>query len=139
MPKIRFNIVSFIVILLVCVVLYFSWLKSPKIGVSILIPNWAVTWVDANENDTIRTAVPFVFLGLLFGIQLIQKKASLKWWLISLLFLTLLVFLAELGQLFLPLRSFDWKDISWGIIGSGIGLLIIYMIKEFIKIKKQDN
>ena len=102
-------------------VLYLSWLYESKIGSSWLVPGWLAEWVDATENDTIRTGVPFVFLGLVIGGWLRKKGKAMKKWLL----LLVLVLIAELGQLFLPLRIFDWRDVAWGSGGAAFGIGII--------------
>ena len=112
----------------IILVLYFSWLASPTLGLSGILPKWIADWADDIENITIRTAVPFVFLSVLIGIQLLLKKASLHWWFVGYIALLFLLFLAELGQLFLPQRNFDWKDIAWGVAASTIGLITMYGI-----------
>ena len=112
----------------IILVLYFSWLASPTLGLSGVLPKWIADWADDIENITIRTAVPFVFLSVLIGIQLLLKKASLHWWFVGYIALLFLLFLAELGQLFLPQRFFDWEDIAWGVVASTIGLITMYGI-----------
>jgi len=47
------------------IVFYFSWKGNPDIETSWLMPNWLATW--GNENFNLRTAVPFVFMGLVIG------------------------------------------------------------------------
>ena len=48
----------FIVIL---AVFYFSWLSSPRLGLSGTLPVWLVSWADASENENLRTGVPLFF------------------------------------------------------------------------------
>lgn len=112
-------------------VLYFSWIESPRLSLNGALPKWLTKWTDNNENDNMRTAVPFIFLSVCMGILLILKEASLRWWIISLLLLVCLVFLAEIGQLFLPLRRFDWEDIGWAVWPSFIILSLFYNIKKW--------
>ena len=112
----------------IILVLYFSWLASPTLGLSGVLPKWIADWADDIENITIRTAVPFVFLSVLIGIQLLLKKAPLNSWFVGYIALLFLLFLAELGQLFLPQRFFDWEDIAWGVVASTVGLIAMYGI-----------
>ena len=114
----------------IILVLYFSWLESPTLGLSGVLPAWIANWADNIENINIRTAVPFVFLSVLIGIQLQLKKASLNSWFVAYMSLLFLLFLAELGQLFLPQRSFDWEDIAWGAVASTVGLIAMYGIRK---------
>ena len=88
-----------------------------------LLPDWLARWTDAQENDALRTAVPFVGLSLLTGSYLAVIRTTWRWWLGSWIGLTLIVFIAEVGQLAVPYRSFDWNDVAWGVTGSLAGLL----------------
>lgn len=120
----------------IVVVLYFSWIKSPRFEYNQWVPSFLAKWADKHENDNVRTAVPLVFLGLVTGSYLIYRKLPKHKWLICWLGLSVLVVIAELGQLFLPLRSPDFKDVYWGALGAGLGLGFMFIIKPlFFKIK----
>lgn len=112
-------------------ILYLSWVSSPKLGSIGLMPRWLAEWSDASRNDTFRTAIPFVALGMFSGLFFDLKNKSKKWWIISLILNGLIVFLAEVGQLLRPHRVFDFKDIIWGLIGSILGLYIAYLVMVF--------
>ncbi len=105
-------------------ILYLSWLPRPKIGGSFLIPGWLSSWVDGNENSTIRTGVPFVALGVTLVFWCSYQEQFVKSFFIGLLVLTMVLFAAELGQLFIPHRIFDWRDIGWGLAGTIAGLFL---------------
>jgi VanZ family protein len=62
------------------------------------------------------------------------KNRPLRWWLYSWLGFIAVVSIAEFGQLFLPHRVFDWRDIVWGTIGAIIGLVTAFVICIFVKI-----
>jgi glycopeptide antibiotics resistance protein len=115
----RFLIIIFI-ILGTCLVFYFSWLPNPNIGVKPYFPHWLGEWT--NKNGNLRTAIPFVFLGVLLEFGFVDLKEVWKKRLVILLILVIIVFIAELGQLFLPKRHFDIEDILWGLSGSILGL-----------------
>ncbi|WP_111307963.1 hypothetical protein [Confluentibacter sediminis] len=118
----------FLIIIGALIVLYLSWVSSPKIGGNVLIPSWIAYWVDAYRYNEIRTAVPMVFLGVLSGFMILSNKLDKKTWgIIAWLSLTVLISIAEIGQYFRPMRSFDLKDIAWGSIGSGFGLLVAFI------------
>ncbi|GAB3545425.1 VanZ family protein [Spirosoma fluminis] len=72
-----------------------------------------------------RTAVPFALLGILGGIALLRKSPEWYWWLIVWAFSVLIALVAELGQLILPLRHFDWGDVCWGALGAGSGMVLV--------------
>ncbi|GAB3512745.1 hypothetical protein GCM10027341_53860 [Spirosoma knui] len=80
----------------------------------------------------IRTAVPFVLLGILSGIALVRKSPEWYWWLIVWGFTVLLALAAEVGQLILPLRHFDWGDVFWGALGAGGSMVLVWLIKWVI-------
>ncbi len=79
----------------------------------------------------LRTAVPFVLLGLVGSSWILFTKRTWYWWLIVWLMLTGIVGIAELGQLGLPDRHFDWGDIMWGCIGALIGMGIVGLTRFF--------
>jgi len=96
------------------------------------VPNWIAYWADKQENDNFRTAIPFILLGLTSGILIVFNKAAHRWWLRSWLIQAILVIVVELGQLFRPLRSFDVMDIIWGMVGSGLSLLLVYWLSKLL-------
>ncbi|SFZ94040.1 VanZ like family protein [Flaviramulus basaltis] len=133
----RFNIYSIFMVFGLLIMFYFSWISSPRLSLNVLVPNWIANWADKHENDNLRTAIPMIFTGVFTGIGVLSKNASKKWWFLSWFLLALFVFIAEIGQLLLPLRSFDWKDVYWGGIGSGGGLLFVYFVNLMVNnIKK---
>ncbi|MCB4799010.1 VanZ family protein [Neotamlana laminarinivorans] len=125
----------------VLVVLYFSWINSPRLELNQFVPKRIAVWADKHENDNIRTAVPLVCLGGLAGLYLITyRKRNAKSWLIIWGGLVGLVAIAELGQLALPLRSADWKDVFWGAVGAALGLIMIEVLRRMrIAYKKLKN
>lgn len=120
-------------------VFLFSWKSNPNIGEYTFLPEWLIDWADQYRNNKKRTAVPFVFLGFLSGIYLlyIQKK-SLRFWFLTLLILTITVIIAELGQYFIPSREPDLKDVLWGVIGTALGLLPLFIFHILMIIKKSS-
>lgn len=108
-----------------CAILYLSWFPDPRIGKALFFPKWLADWTDSEKNDTIRTGIPFLILGLVTGFRLMYLKSSLLKWLRYWAILVLIVILAELGQMLLPQRTSDWRDVAWGIIGTVLGMLII--------------
>ncbi len=107
-------------------VLYLSWLPWPQLRSAGLLPAWLTTWSDQAANENIRTAVPFLGLGLLMGGWLLDHggwrwRSGLGAWAA----LTGLALLAEAGQLLLPHRSCDPADVLWGAGGGLAGLLAV--------------
>lgn len=113
---------SLFVISGIVIILYLSWLPQPRLGLVWFMPDWLANWTDANENDTLRTGVPFVVLGIVIGSWLLKSGYSWYWWLASWGFLLVIVLTAEIGQLILPNRHFDWWDIVWGSTGAVVGM-----------------
>ena len=103
-------------------VFYFSWLPNPDIGYKSYFPEWLGQWTNANAN--LRTAVPFLFLGTIAEIWFYDGRNVLKKRTLIFLAASLVVTAAEVGQLFLPKRTFDLRDIGWGIAGTVAGILI---------------
>ncbi|MGI4834368.1 MAG: VanZ family protein [Janthinobacterium lividum] len=103
-------------------VLYLSWQSHPAMATDWFIPSWVASWADEQQNDTLRTAVPFVALGWLIGSWLALQRRAWRQWLLAWAGLVALVSMAEVGQLFRPGRSFDLGDIGWGAAGALLGL-----------------
>lgn len=121
------------------IVFYLSWLPKPDIGRLPYFPGWLGKWIDANGN--LRTAVPFVFLGGMMEIGFYKKIKAPKRLLFILSVLFLIVSAAEIGQLFIPGRHFDWIDIAWGTAGSIAGIMIaaLFLTYKFHLSKKKGK
>ena len=118
-------------------VFYLSWLPNPHLALVGLFPNWLGDWVDDQQNENMRTAVPLGLLGILAGYWLASSHRGWLNWLITWVALVGVVLLAELGQLRLPDRHFDWGDIGWGAVGALVGLgLIPLAINCYQKVKR---
>lgn len=94
------------------------------------IPHWVSAWADERRNDTLRTAVPFVALGWLAGGWLLVQGRPWRQWLWAWGALVGLVIVAEIGQVFMPERSFDLADIGWGAAGALLGLGTVAAIRR---------
>ena len=129
-----FGFITLLLVAGIATVFYFSWLPDPVLGKSDLLPDWLARWTDAPENDTLQTAVPFACSGLIIGSYLSVAFRDWRWWLSSWAGLTLIVFIAEAGQLILPHRNFDWADIAWGTTGSLAGLLLTGLGFAIVKV-----
>ena len=130
----------FLVALGAGLVLYLSWRSHPIMGQVWFIPKPIAHWADQRENDTIRTAVPFVLLGLVVGGQLAWQHQLQRHWLTAWGALVGLVVLAEAGQHFQADRSFDVADIAWGAAGAAVGLGIIGALQlVYFLLRKMGN
>lgn len=106
---------------LVGAVVYFSWIPDPSFRHLSWMPRWLRRWADRNVNG--RTAVPMLLLGMTLGWLLHGARvAGGRMWGGCFGGLCGLVVLVELGQLFLPQRTCDWRDVAWGAAGSAAGL-----------------
>ena len=119
-----------LITLIISLVFYFSWIPNPNIGLKPYFPHWLGAWT--NKNGNLRTAVPFIFLGALLELGFVNIEENWKKRINILILLTVIVFIAELGQLFLPQRHFDIADILWGIFGSMIGLYVGNISKRIL-------
>jgi hypothetical protein len=101
-------------------VFYLSWLPDPDIGLQPYFPRWLGEWTNANAN--LRTAIPFIFLGNAMEVWFYKSERSFRrrWTIIFICMAAVII--AETGQLFLPKRHFDLLDISWGFVGSVVGI-----------------
>lgn len=128
--KLRHNTIIFIGFAITLLVLYLSWLPDPNIGLLPIFPSWLGKWT--NENGNIRTSIPFILLGLIAEIIALENRNVKTKRTIALIVLILLVVIAELGQLLMPRRTFDFSDIAWGIVGSTIGMLLGIILKTLL-------
>ena len=118
---------SFFVAILLLVVGIFaaSWADNSSMTALQWLPQEVGQWADREPN--FRTAFPFV--GLAFFLALIFFEWSRPWGAVLAVILSLLVLAAaEVGQLALPGRTADWKDIGWGSVGIASGLLIAVIL-----------
>lgn len=128
-----------LILLGVALVFYLSWVPNPDLHFVRFVPGWVARWADQEVNEDLRTGVPFVFLGLLAGLLFAQRPDDFFRWFISWLILTGVVVIAEVGQLWLPKRTFSWIDIGWGAAGALVGLIVAALLQKikFIPAKKQ--
>lgn len=117
-----------------------SWQTDPNLKGLPFIPSWVYNWTDSYKNGTIRTAVPFFGLGLLFGGWFCMRNSSIGHFIKAWIVLTGVVVLAEFGQYVIPSRDADIKDISWGSAGSFFGLALMNLLLKFTRyFRKSGN
>jgi hypothetical protein len=133
------RVVFLLVALGIALVFYLSWVPNPDMALVWFVPDWIANWTDARSNGDLRTAVPFVFLGLISGVWLFRSKKSAVWWLATLVALTGIAAVAEMGQIAMPHRHFSWADIGWGGMGSFLGLLVAYGGMQILKMNKSNG
>lgn len=78
----------------------------------------------ADRFPRLRTGLPFIPLGFIVGAWIYHRAGNRRHWLSGWGILIGVVVVAELGQILLPKRVFDWRDIAWGAIGAFLGLVI---------------
>ncbi len=96
-------------------IFYFSWVPSPELGQTGVLPFWLSEWTDANHN--LRTAVPFLILGIVSVLLHFKKSLMLRLGILG-------AFVVESVQLLLPQRTFDLADVAFAIIGLIVGMVI---------------
>ncbi len=99
--------------------LYFSWIPDPHLTHLGWLPGLIGNWADEYYN--LRTAVPFfaIMFWVYAYLRLTPTHARRQKILPPLAFL--LPVFAEYGQMFLPERSADWRDVLWGWLGLAAG------------------
>lgn len=124
-------IVYLLILIVVSLVFYLSWMPDPHLGRVSFLPDWLASWGDMDEFVNMRTAVPLVLLGYCVGLlPIVGPSQNIKRWLTTWLLLSGLVAFAEAGQLLLPNRLFSWADIGWGSVGALFGLSLAAITKD---------
>ncbi len=118
-------------LILFCSVFYYSWLPNPSFNTENYMPDWLVAFT--NEYINFRTAVPLIFLGIVGTFFFFNRPLVYKHYIAFILLLSLSIMLAELGQLLIPDRHFDWMDIFWGNIGLLTGCFLGLFLKFVLK------
>ena len=106
------------------IICFLSWLPNPRISTYGFFSQEIGHWVDADAHVNNRTAIPFLAMGLFSGVWLVFTKQPLQQWIGVCLGFMGIVLVAEMGQLHLPNRHFDWGDIAWGTAG-GLGGMVV--------------
>lgn len=128
------KIVLLLLLLVISIVFYFSWLSDPSFMNETYLPQWLLNW--SNYYYNLRTAIPFVALGFLLeaytqnqSIQEVNYNKNLNF-IQNIGVATIIVCIAEAGQLFIQKRNPDLLDVFYGIIGSLIGALFYNLFKR---------
>lgn len=99
-------------------VLVVSWAPESQMTKLHWLPRWVAALADHDPN--IRTAVPFIPVALLLvlGFSWSGFKWPMLW---SVMVSGACLSLSEFGQMFLPQRTADVRDLMWGGIGIAVG------------------
>lgn len=127
------KIVLVLLLLVIAVVFYFSWLPDPDFVKETYLPKWLLNW--SNHNYNLRTAVPFVAIGFLLQAYTNHKSLNILNnknlnFIENIGFAAIIVCIAEGGQLLLQKRNSDFTDIIYGIMGSLIGTMLYNLLKK---------
>lgn len=137
------TILLVLVVACIGVVFYFSWLPSPDFGTETYLPSWLRNW--SNYYYNLRTAVPFVVLGLLLEMvsrikdPITHFERNRQLFIQNMSVSAVVVCIAEGGQFLIQNRSPDFMDVLFGILGSGIGSLGYHTIKYLTNTKNRSN
>jgi glycopeptide antibiotics resistance protein len=121
------KIVLLLLVFVIGVVFYFSWLPDPSFKNESYLPKWILNW--SNRYYNLRTAIPFVAVGFLLEAYTQQKSSDKINYNKNLNFIqntaiaAVIVCIAEGGQFLIQKRSQDLIDVFYGIIGSLMGAL----------------
>ena len=134
------KIVLLLLLLVIGVVFYFSWLPDPSFTDQTYLPRWLLNW--SNHYYNLRTAVPFVVLGFLLESYTQYKSSNDRSFNINLNFIrnigiaAIVVCVDEGGQLMIIRRHADLRDVFYGILGSLIGALGYNLLKRLRNAKQ---
>ena len=131
MKRLRWVLILFFLI----VIFYFSWIPDSDLLHTGFFPKEWKYWIDDLKN--FRTIYPFIGLGY-FGQSAFKKLGKLEAFVGVILLSLMIVSLAELGQLLLPERHFDWADIMYGFLGASLGACLLLISQPiFYRIQNQ--
>lgn len=117
-----------LLLFVIAAIFYFSWLPDPTFKNETYLPKWLLNW--SNKYYNLRTAVPFIGLGFLLEAYSQQKSINRRNYnkycnvLRNVGVATIIVCIAEAGQIFIRKRNLDIIDIFYGIAGSSLGALV---------------
>lgn len=137
------KLVLLLLLLVIGIVFYFSWLPDPSFRNETYLPKWLLNW--SNHYYNLRTAVPFLAVGFLLeaytqhiGSNEIYQNKNLNF-IQNIGISTIIVCVAEGGQLLIERRNQDLMDVFYGILGSLIGALVYNLFKIFRKCEIDIN
>lgn len=137
------KIVLLILLFIIGIVFYFSWLPDPSLKSETYLPNWLLRW--SNQYYNLRTAVPFVAVGFLLEAYAHFKTSHQIAHGKKLNFIqnigiaAIIVCIAEGGQFMIHKRSPDMMDVFYGITGSIVGAIGYNLLKKDKKCETDIN
>ncbi|WET02072.1 VanZ family protein [Flavobacterium sp. YJ01] len=134
------KIVLILLLTVIGVVFYFSWLSDPSLSSETYLPRWLLNW--SNHYYNLRTAVPFVAVGFLLeiytdkrGVTDVNYNKNLNF-IQNIVIAAIIVCVAEAGQFVIQRRSPDLMDVFYGVIGSFTGALSYNLLKKIRNAKQ---
>ena len=130
-PKGCFFALWAMALLLVLLILAASWTPDSRMTALRWVPGWLAEWADRDPNH--RTAIPFIPLAFLLMRGFAWR--GLKWPALgSVLVCGVCLGLSELGQVFLPSRTADVRDLLWGGAGIAVGMMLAWLVAPKIRV-----
>ena len=123
-----------LLLLVICVIFYFSWLSDPSFVNQRYLPKWLLKWHKQYYN--LRTAISFISVEFFLEVYTQHKNSWIKCTnknvnlIQNLSSATIMVCIAEAGKLFITKRTPDLLDVFFGFARSLKGALFYNLYKR---------
>jgi hypothetical protein len=121
---------------LVCLIGAASWAPGSRMSELRWVPAWVAA--EADQHPNLRTGIPFIPLAFMLTYGLASRGLK-RPRILAMGFCVACLGSVEAGQLLLPERTADAKDLAWGMAGIFLGLALTSLPWKKPRPPKQSN